>query len=91
MGDDYFESQKANGFLQEKERKWAPKEPLFPTFDPFWYKEEELSGCFSPCSIVNGNEVRFLANHFVDERGKISLDRLKETIFLLKKKQIRVY
>jgi hypothetical protein len=86
MGDDYFESQKANGFLQEKERKWAPKEPLFPTFDPFWYKEEELSGCFSPCSIVNGNEVRFLANHFVDERGKISLDRLKESILFLKKK-----
>lgn len=90
MDHDPFQEQddiqQTDGLLRAREKKWISKEIPFPVFDPDWYQEEEQSGCFSPCSLVNGEESRFLANSIVDERGRVDVDMLARLCALLQKR-----
>lgn len=83
---DEDDIRQAERFLREKEKKWIPQTSPFPIFHPHWYMEEELSGCFHPCSLVNGEECRFVASRVVDEKGRLDVDALASTCSFLKKR-----
>ena len=82
MNDENFEKQnevqKAQNSLHQEEKKWLSEKQVLPSFDTQWYSEEEESGCFSPCSIVNGQEARYAASKIIDEKGHIDETYLKE-------------
>lgn len=72
-------------YLLEEEEKRHNGTTLLPAFNASWYNQEEEAGCFSACSIINGNEARALASYLLDDHAHIDEQKLKNSISLLEK------
>ena len=89
MVEKYFlateEMDRVLSSLRNEEQQWKEKATLFPPFDADWYRKEDAIGCFSPCSIINGDEARALASRIVDDHGRVDEKKLAEVLGLLQR------